>query len=238
MEYLMTLPTIAGVQSRILTLPDRPPIMLPEAVAEVFGSTSKVLMQGVRRNMDLFPDDFLIELTTEEYLSQWPQTAATAEGSRLKVRQLPQGSRTDLTHYGFTEAGTLMVPHVLRTPEARAAAPVVIRAFRKKAEAIAARIEEMERMLWHCHKQLLDAKPKWNRAFGLIEMGQSDYLIDKRCGWTGVEGQAERDMMRCCGMNPRWREDMTTLLEQNSDLRWKLGREKERSKQLSLGLEG
>jgi hypothetical protein len=234
----MTLPTIAGVQSRILTLPDRPAIMLPEAVAEVFGTTAKTLMQGVRRNMDLFPDDFLIELTDEEFREKLRQIGTTAEGSRLKVRQLPQGSRTDLTHYGFTEAGTLMVPHVLRTAEARAAAPVVIRAFRKKAESTAARIEEMERMLWHCHKQLIDAKPKWNRAFGLIEMGQSDYLIDKRCGWTGVEGQAERDMMRSCGMNPRWREDMTTLLEQNSDLRWKLDRQKRRSEQLQLGLEG
>lgn len=114
----MTLPTIAGVQSRILYLPDRPAFMLAEAVAEVFGTTASNLMRQVRRNMDLFPDDFLIELTEEEYLGQLRQIGTTAERKR-----------TDLTHFGFTEAGALMVPQILRTAEARAAAPVVIRAF-------------------------------------------------------------------------------------------------------------
>lgn len=114
----MTLPTIAGVQSRITNLPSRPPFMLAEAVAEVFGTTTNNLMRQVRRNMDLFPNDFLIELGEEEYLSQLRQIGTTAERKR-----------TDLTHYGFTEAGALMVPQVLRTVEARAASLIVVRAF-------------------------------------------------------------------------------------------------------------
>lgn len=114
----MTLPTIAGVQSRITILPNIPPIMLPDAVAEVFGTNAKNLMRQVRRNMDLFPDGFLIELSDEDLKEQWRQVGTTAERKR-----------TDLTHYGFTEAGALMVPAVLRTAEARAAAPVVVRAF-------------------------------------------------------------------------------------------------------------
>ncbi|MCA3456580.1 MAG: ORF6N domain-containing protein [Rhodobacter sp.] len=114
----MSLPTIAGVQSRITNLPSRPPFMLAEAVAEVFGTTASNLMRQVRRNMDLFPDDFLIKLTEEEYREKSCQIGTTS-----------QGKRGDLTHYGFTEAGALMVPQVLRTVEARAASLIVVRAF-------------------------------------------------------------------------------------------------------------
>jgi hypothetical protein len=114
----MALPTIAGVQARICNLTNRPPIMLADAVAEVFGTTAKRLMEQVRRNMDLFPSDFMIELTEAEFKEKSPQIAATS-----------QGKRTDLTHYGFTEAGALMVLNVLRTAEARSAAPIVVRAF-------------------------------------------------------------------------------------------------------------
>lgn len=126
----MSLPTIAGVQSRIHNLPGHPPIMLADAIAEVFGTTAKRLMEQVRRNMDLFPTDFLIELSDEEYRRKLPQIAATS-----------QGKRTDLTHYGFTEAGALMVPAVLRTPEARAAAPVVVRAFVTLRETLVAAMQ-------------------------------------------------------------------------------------------------
>ena len=103
---------------------------------------------------------------------------------------------------------------------------VLDRHFRLRAAETLARIEQMEKMLWHCHKQLCDARPKWNRAAMLMEIGTSDYLIDKRCGWSSSEGAEERGMMRSCGLNPKWREDMQTLAEENSDLRWKLSRGK------------
>ncbi len=131
----MTLPTVAGVQSRILTIPDRPPFMLAAQLAEVFETTASNLMRQVRRNMDLFPDGFLIELSDEEYVAQLRQFGTTAEGGRANLAQLPQGARTDLTHFGFTEAGALMVPNVLRTDAARRAAPVLVRAFVEMRDA-------------------------------------------------------------------------------------------------------
>lgn len=127
----MTLPTIAGVQSRILHLSETPPIMLAEAVAEVFGTDPRNLMRQVRRNMDLFPDGFLIELTGDQYLDQLRQLGTTAERKR-----------TDLAQLGFTQQACLMVPHVLRTPQARAAAPIIARAFVEMREGLIGQMRE------------------------------------------------------------------------------------------------
>lgn len=101
---------------------------------------------------------------------------------------------------------------------------VLDRHFRKRAAETSARIDELEKMQWHSHQQLKDARPKWARAFMLMEVGSSDYMIDKRCGWTSSEGAEERRMMRSCGFNPKWREDMTTFADQVWDLQWKLDR--------------
>jgi hypothetical protein len=109
----------------------------------------------------------------------------------------------------------------------REAADVLDRHFRKKAADTATRIGELERMLWHCHQQLRIDNPKWDRAFLMLERGDSDYIIAKRNNWTMDEEQTYVEGMRRCGMSPTWREDMGTLMDQNSDLKWKLTRLKQ-----------
>ena len=112
----MTLPTIVGVQSRIHNLNGRPPFMLAEAVAEFYGTSPSNLMRRVRENTVLFTPDMIVELTQDEEKSCRHSTTS-------------QGKRTDLTHYGFTEFGALMVGTVLKTEVARQVAPIMIRAF-------------------------------------------------------------------------------------------------------------
>ncbi len=43
--------------------------MLDRDLATLYGTETKVLKQSVRRNLDRFPDDFMFELTLEEYNS-------------------------------------------------------------------------------------------------------------------------------------------------------------------------
>lgn len=114
----MTLPSIAGVQSRIHTLPGRPPFMTVYDLAEFYQVTPKRLMEQVRRNIGRFPDGFIFELTEAEFREKSPQFAATS-----------QGKRTDLTHYGFTEMGALQLSSVLGGPVADAVSVIIIRAF-------------------------------------------------------------------------------------------------------------
>lgn len=114
----MTLPTIAGVQSRIFTLPGRPPFMGADDLAEFYGTEVKNVMRQVRRNEGRFPEGFIFELTDAEYWQKSSQNGKTS-----------QGKRTDLTHYGFTEKGALQLSSVLTGPVADAVSVTIINAF-------------------------------------------------------------------------------------------------------------
>lgn len=114
----MTLPTIAGVQSRIFTLPGRPPFMIADDLAEFYQTNTKNLLRQVRRNQGRFPEGFIFELTEAEYREKLRQNGATS-----------QGNRSDLTHYGFTEKGALQLSSVLTGPVADAVSVTIIEAF-------------------------------------------------------------------------------------------------------------
>lgn len=42
-------------------------VMIDSDLAELYGVETKVLKQQVKRNIDRFPDDFMFELTNEEF---------------------------------------------------------------------------------------------------------------------------------------------------------------------------
>jgi len=42
-------------------------VMLDSDLAKLYGVQTKVLNQAVKRNLKRFPDDFMIQLTSEEY---------------------------------------------------------------------------------------------------------------------------------------------------------------------------
>lgn len=112
----MTLPTIAGVQSRIFTLPGRPPFMIADDLAEFYQTTPANLMRQMRRNVARFPDGFVFELTDEE-----KAVLVSQNGRPNKV------NRGVLV--GFTEFGSLQLSSVLTGPVADAVSVIIIRAF-------------------------------------------------------------------------------------------------------------
>ena len=114
----MSLPTIAGVQSRIHTLPGRPLFMIADDLAEFYQKTPKILMQQVRRNIGRFPEGFIFDMTEAEFREKSPHFGATS-----------QGKRHDLTHFGFTEKGALQLSSVLTGPVADAVSVTIIDAF-------------------------------------------------------------------------------------------------------------
>jgi hypothetical protein len=124
---MMTSITMATVRARIFTLPGRPPFMIADDLAEFYQVTRKRLMEQVQRNIGRFPDDFIFEMTDEEYRNQLPHFAATAERKR-----------TDLAHYGFTKEGALQLSSVLTGPVADEVSVTIIRTFAElEAQALA-----------------------------------------------------------------------------------------------------
>ena len=43
-------------------------VMIDRDLAELYGVETKVLKQAVKRNLDIFPKNFMFELTKEEFL--------------------------------------------------------------------------------------------------------------------------------------------------------------------------
>lgn len=83
-------------------------VMLDSDLAGLYGVETKVLNQSVRRNLDRFPQDFMFQLTPEEYQVLKSQFVTSKKGSGGK-QKLP---------LVFTENGLAMLSGVLNSDRA------------------------------------------------------------------------------------------------------------------------
>lgn len=97
-------------------------VMLDSDLAQLYIVETKVLKQQVKRNIDSFPEDFMFELTAEEFEHLRSQIVTTKHGGS---RYLPMA---------FTEHGVLMLSSVLKSPRARAVNIQIMRLFVKMRE--------------------------------------------------------------------------------------------------------
>lgn len=95
--------------------------MLDSDLAMLYGVLTKNLNKAVKRNIERFPQDFMFQLTKEEYQNLRFQngTSKSAHGGR---RFMP---------YVFTEQGVAMLSSVLESKQAIAVNIQVMRAFVK-----------------------------------------------------------------------------------------------------------
>lgn len=107
-------------------------VVLDETLAELYGVTVKRLNEQVRRNRDHFPDDFMFQLSIEEWdaLRSQYATIKTGRGEHRKYRP-----------YAFTEHGAVMAANVLNSPTAVQASIQVVRAFVRLRELLASHKE-------------------------------------------------------------------------------------------------
>ncbi|WAC09974.1 ORF6N domain-containing protein [Dyadobacter pollutisoli] len=94
-------------------------VMLDFDLAEMYEIETKVLKQAVRRNSDRFPNDFMFELTNEEYRFLRSQTV-TLDGRGNYSKYLP---------FAFTEQGVAMLSSVLKSKKALTVNIMIMRAF-------------------------------------------------------------------------------------------------------------
>lgn len=95
-------------------------VMLDVDLAALYGVETRALIQAVKRNLDRFPSDFMIQLTTDEVESLRSQTVILKMG-RGKHRKYPP--------YAFTEQGVAMLSTVLRSRHAVHVNIEIMRAF-------------------------------------------------------------------------------------------------------------
>ena len=93
--------------------------MLDFDLAAMYGVETKRLKEAVKRNIERFPDDFMFQLTKNE----WNELVANCD-------QLPKNLKHSyIIPLGFTQEGVAMLSGVLRSPVAIAANIRIMRAF-------------------------------------------------------------------------------------------------------------
>ena len=116
-------------------------IMLDSDLAALYGVETKQLTRQVRRNIDRFPDDFMFQLTREEY----------NELLRCQIGTLKRGQHSKYLPYAFTEHGILMLSSVLNSKKSIQVNIQIMRTFTKLREMLFSykelqkKIEAMER---------------------------------------------------------------------------------------------
>jgi len=133
---------VETIERRILLLRGQK-VMLDGDLSELYGVQLKVFNQAVRRNVERFPEDFMFQLTWEE----------VGELSRSQVVTLKRGANIKYRSYVFTEQGVAMLSSVLRSKRAIQVNIIIMRAFVKLKQVLAARsalaqkLAELERKL-------------------------------------------------------------------------------------------
>ncbi len=99
---------IERVQQSILFM-RKEKVILDSDLAELYGVETRALVQAVKRNIDRFPEDFMFQLTSEEYAFLRSQTVTLKRGRGQHRKYMP---------YAFTEQGVAMLSSVLRSTRA------------------------------------------------------------------------------------------------------------------------
>ena len=155
-------------------------VLLDTDLADLYGVEARALNQAVARNHTRFPDDFMFQLTTEEWTAMRSQIVTTSSPKDDKSSQTVTSSRpvAGLTSqivmsnsrggrrtlpYAFTEQGVAMLSSVLRSQRAVEVNIAIMRTFvqlRRLMDSnrdLARRIEAMENRYDEQFSQVFDA---------------------------------------------------------------------------------
>lgn len=117
---MQTLPR-ENIQSKIYTIRAKK-VMLDSELAEIYQTSTTRLMEQVKRNSDRFPEDFVFELSKDEFENLISQNATSRWGGRRKLPHV------------FTEQGVYMLATVLKGEVARDVTISIMRTFTKMRE--------------------------------------------------------------------------------------------------------
>ena len=147
-------------------------VILDRDLAELYGITTKVLKQAVRRNIDRFPEDFMFELSNEE--------VDAMQNPRSQFVTLESGHNIKYPPMAFTEQGVAMLSSVLRSLRAIEVNIAIMRTFvqlrhmmdsnkelARKIENLEKKYDEHFQTVFRAIQELIkeDEKPKGKIGF-------------------------------------------------------------------------
>lgn len=126
-EVIVSNPLAASkIANKIVVIRDVQ-VLLDRDLAELYGVEIKALNQAVKRNSERFPDQFMFQLSSDEYQnvkkSLWSQLVTIENVGDQR------GRHTKYLPYAFTEQGVAMLSAVLRSERAIKVSIEIMNAF-------------------------------------------------------------------------------------------------------------
>ena len=161
---------IKNIQSKIYEIRNQK-VMLDFDLAQLYEVETRVLNQAVKRNIDRFPDDFMFQLTKQEFDFLISQIVISKTETRGGTQKMP---------YAFTEQGVSMLSSVLKSKKAVQVNISIMRVFVAVKQMIIGNSE--------LAKKLEELESKYNKQFSdvyealnyLMDIKKTDDKIKKR----------------------------------------------------------
>lgn len=168
---MKSLVPIEVIEKKILLIGGQK-VMLDSDLAALYGVTTKRLNEQVHRNLKRFPQDFMYQLSAEEFESIRSHFATIKIGRGAHRKYLP---------YVFTEQGIAMLSSVLNSDRAIEVNIQIMRAFVKLRELmtthkdLARKLSELEKkydgqfqIVFNAIRQIIEVEEKPRRKIGFI----------------------------------------------------------------------
>ncbi|MBQ9523460.1 MAG: ORF6N domain-containing protein [Paludibacteraceae bacterium] len=155
-----TIQPVEQIESLILTIRGKQ-VMLDRDLARLYGVETFRLNEQVKRNIERFPEDFMFQLTKEEF-ENWKSQIVTSIPNENMSSQNARTSNADMLSqiamtsakrrpasalpYAFTENGIAMLSSVLRSPMAIATNIHIMRAFNAMRHFIGSHAQVFQRL--------------------------------------------------------------------------------------------
>ncbi|MGO1596983.1 MAG: ORF6N domain-containing protein [Sphingobacterium sp.] len=153
-------------------------VMLDSDLAELYGVETKQLKRQVRRNLDRFPEDFMFELTSDEYRYSRSQNGTLKQGGNIKYAPMV-----------FTEQGVAMLSSVLNSSRAIQVNIQIIRVFTHIRQVLADNTEirlEVEKIKNKLDNQDKNMEIVFKYLDELLERQEKPNPPRKRIGFESV----------------------------------------------------
>ena len=155
-------------------------VMLDRDLARLYGVETFRLNEQVKRNIERFPDDFMFQLSKEEFENLKSQIAISSGDEILKSQiAISSWGGTRKLPYVFSENGVAMLSSVLRSQQAININIQIMRAFTTMRHFIATNAQVFQRLEVIEHTQLSlvahqeDTDKKFEEVFRRLDDGST-----------------------------------------------------------------
>lgn len=156
-------------------------VILDHDLARLYGVTTRVLNQAVKRNLERFPEDFMFQLTKSE-TEEWQRLKPSR--SQIVILNKTRGMNIKYQPYAFTEHGILMLSSVLKSQRAVQVNIQIMRTFVRLRQMLVSNDVLLERL------DKLEAK--YDAKFKIVFSAIRELMNPRAAGRKAIGFRPER----------------------------------------------